>query len=429
MLNRGETPRFHFRLLEDTTMNLTVSRHHLTYQPYPTHFGGYHGGFQAPQPLGGRRPGVGSMIGGVVGAVLGQMLCPIPFLGAMLGGLLGSMFGSMLDNLFGGSAPCCCHNMGQQYGPYNQQMGADYGYPMPYPYLPQGFPNPHCGHAPLFPEQCAPRRTWDLPRVGPSERISSPEIAPGTRQEIEVRNQPAQVRVETEIRRAPDGTSQQVTDVQNRRNPDAAIDTTTTVGPGGRIDTVSTPVPGGVQNDTLAQNADGTAVTRETTLARENRTDVVLTDVDAAPGNLQVVANNETVVVNNPGSPAAGPVQNQIDISEASSDGLFENLGRGIASLNPFAREEPRQAVAIEGAGQVHVSRNEEGQATVTVANGGHHQTVLTTAGDTDDSFIERAGEAVDNTLSTIGNAVGDATEAVGNAASGAWNTVTGWFR
>ena len=95
--------------------------------------------FQANSPLGAKRPGMGRLIGGLVGSVLGQILCPIPFVGAMLGGLIGSMFGSMLDNLFATSAPCCCHNMGQQYGPMNGQMAYNYGYPVEQPYLPRGF--------------------------------------------------------------------------------------------------------------------------------------------------------------------------------------------------------------------------------------------------------------------------------------------------
>lgn len=404
-------------------MNLTVNRFHSPYQSFPTNNSCGYDGFSTPQPLGAPRSGIGRMLGGVVGAVLGQMMCPVPFLGAMLGGLIGSMFGSMLDNIFGSSAPCCCHNMGQQYGPYNQQMGMDYGYPMPaYPYPPQGFPNPDYGQwGPAFPPQAPPLMPWGLPR------ISSPDVAPGRSEEISVRNRPAGVRVDTEMHRGQDGTSVQVTDVQNRRNPDAALDTTTAVGPGGRIDTVSRPVEGGVQTDTLAQNGDGTAATRETTLAREDRTDVVLTDVDGAPGNMQVVANDDTVVVTNPGSPNGGPVQNQVDISEESSDGLFENLGRGVANLFG-GEEEPRQPIAVNGADQVHVSRNEEGQATVTVGRDGQHHEVLTTAGDTDDSLIERAGEVVDDTISAVGNAVGDAAEAVGDVASRGWRTVRGWF-
>lgn len=437
-------------------MNLTVCRHNSAYPAYHSNeiiHQGYDP-FQAPSPLGMRKPGMGSMLGGVVGAVLGQMLCPVPFLGAMLGGLIGSMFGSMLDSIFGASAPCCSHNMGQQYGPYNQQMAFDYGYPTQLPYLPQGFPNPPCGcGGPLFPPQRKPLQPWGLPRVGPSEEISSREVAPRTREEISVRNRPEGIRVDTEIRRRPDGVSEQVTDVQNRRNPDAAIDTTTRVGPGGTIETVSTPIEGGVQNDTVAVNANGTAATRETTLAREERTDVVLTDVDSAPGNMEVVADENRVVVTNPGTPDAGPVQNEVDISESSSDGFFENLGRRISGGD----EEPAPAVAVDGVGQVHVSRNEEGQATVTVANGGDHQHVLTTAGDTDDGIIERAGEVVDNTISAVGNAAGDvvdavgdaahavgdavgdaahavgdavggAANAVGDAASRGWSTVRGWF-
>lgn len=107
------------------------------------------------------------MLGGLVGSILGQMMCPIPFLGALLGGMIGSMFGSMLDNMFGAGAPCCCHNMGQHYGPYNAQMGFEYGYPMDYPYAPPGFHNPHYGCAPpLFPNYQPPVAPHGLPQLG-----------------------------------------------------------------------------------------------------------------------------------------------------------------------------------------------------------------------------------------------------------------------
>jgi hypothetical protein len=109
---------------------------------------------------------MGRLIGGIVGSILGQIMCPIPFVGAMLGGLIGSMFGSMLDNLFASSAPCCCHNMGQQYGPMNGQMGYNYGYPMAQPYVPQGFHNPQYGTAPpLFPQYEPPVAHHRLPQV------------------------------------------------------------------------------------------------------------------------------------------------------------------------------------------------------------------------------------------------------------------------
>lgn len=153
-------------------MNLTVNRHQGSYYSNPYQQGPtccpQRNPFQGSTGLGSRRPGMGRLIGGIVGAVLGQMLCPIPFVGAMLGGLIGSMFGSMLDNVFAGSAPCCCQNMGQQYGPYNANMGMNYGYPMELPYIPQGFHNPHYGETsrPLFSEKQPPIASYGLPQIG-----------------------------------------------------------------------------------------------------------------------------------------------------------------------------------------------------------------------------------------------------------------------
>ena len=125
--------------------------------------------FQAPSPLGQRRPGLGQLLGGIVGAALGQMMMPIPFLGAMLGGLIGSMLGSMMDNILGSTgAPCACHNMGQHYGPMNQDMAANYGYPQDISYLPQGFYNPSYGAAPpLFPQYDRPGVQYSTPQYDP----------------------------------------------------------------------------------------------------------------------------------------------------------------------------------------------------------------------------------------------------------------------
>lgn len=124
-------------------------------------------GFQPTSPLGRPRSSMGRMIGGLVGAIVGQMLCPIPFVGAMLGGMIGSIFGGMLDNLFAGSRPCCCHNMQQNYGPHNANMGFNYGYPIDMPYLPQNFPNPDFGSCPpMFPNGQPPVADYNLPQVG-----------------------------------------------------------------------------------------------------------------------------------------------------------------------------------------------------------------------------------------------------------------------
>lgn len=150
-------------------MNLTINRYnsHAQYSPFQPSCAPENNFFSAPSPLGQQRPGIGSFIGGLVGSILGQVLCPVPFLGAMIGGVIGSMFGSMLDSLLQMGAPCCCHNMGQNYGPMNQSMAGCYGYPGQYPYLPPNFHNPPYNQAPpLFPTHEPPVAPGRFPELG-----------------------------------------------------------------------------------------------------------------------------------------------------------------------------------------------------------------------------------------------------------------------
>lgn len=150
-------------------MNLTINRYQGQYplNPFQPACCAPPECYTPESPLGQPRPGIGSFIGGLVGSVLGQVLCPIPFVGAILGGMIGSMFGSMLDSLLQMGSGCCCHNMGQNYGPMNQSMGGCYGYPTDYPYLPQEFYNPAYGQAPpLFPTQEPPVAPGRFPELG-----------------------------------------------------------------------------------------------------------------------------------------------------------------------------------------------------------------------------------------------------------------------
>ena len=73
--------------------------------------------------------------------------------------------------------------------------------------------------------------------------------------------------------------------------------------------------------------------------------------------------------------------------------------------------------VTADGVGEVRVSKNDEGQATVSTVKGGEESELFTTAGDTDDTFVERAGEWVDESAAAVADGVGNA-----------WNSFTNWL-
>ena len=150
-------------------------------------------------------------------------------------------------------------------------------------------------------------------------------------------------------------------------------------------------------------------------MAGEQGTYSSVVDADGSP-NLQVVADNESVTITNPGRTEGGAVETQINISEQQTDGFFENGARRFTEF--FSGAEEQSTVNLAGAGAVQTEVDAEGAATVTVHDGETARTVLTTQGDYDDSLLERVGERVDQ-----------AVEVVGNTASRVWRRFTGWFR
>ena len=247
-----------------------------------------------------------------------------------------------------------------------------------------------------------------------SESLSNMDLKPGEQQETEVKNNEAGVAVESNMEKKKDGSSELDVATKNEKAPDADLKTETSVGKDGRIDSSATAVKDGVEVNTVAQNADGSAVTQEKIEAKEKSTDVSIKDIDRTGDNMKVEADTDAVKVTNPGSERAGDVTSKVDISESGSDGAFENFGRGVAEFFGYESEEVAP-VQADGVGEVRVNKNDEGQARVSTVKDGEENELFTTAGDTDDTFVERAGEAVDEGI-----------DWVGDQAKGLWNWVTG---
>ena len=249
-----------------------------------------------------------------------------------------------------------------------------------------------------------------------SESLSSMDLKPGEQQETEVKNNEAGVQVDSNMEKKKDGSSELNVDTKSEKAPDADLSTKTTVPEGGRTDSSATVVEGGADVNTVGQNKDGSAVTQERIEAREDRTDVSIKDIDRTGDNMAVAADGNTVNVTNPGSEKGGDVKSEVDISEASSDGFTENLGRNVAEFFGFGGEEVAP-VQADGVGEVRVSKNDEGQATVSTVKAGEESELFTTAGDTDDTFVERAGEWVDESAAAVADGGGNA-----------WNSFSNWL-
>ena len=200
-----------------------------------------------------------------------------------------------------------------------------------------------------------------------------------------------------------DGSSELNVKTDNKENPDAGLSTKTEVGKDGRIDTNSTATKDGVKTNTVAQNSDGSAVTQETQNATKEKTEVNIKDIDRRGDNMDVTATPDTVTAVNKGSEKGGDVTSTVDISEKSSDGMFENGAAWLADKFGYGPE-AQEPVNVQGAGEVNVVKNSEGQATVS-ADG---EEILKTAGDTDDTWLERRGEDVDEALATVKNKATD---------------------
>ncbi len=257
-----------------------------------------------------------------------------------------------------------------------------------------------------------------IPGRNDSESLSSMDLKEGESQTSEVTNNEVGVGTESKMEKKDDGSSELGVKTNNKQNPDAELSTQTKVGEGGRIDTNSTATEKGVETNTVAQNADGSAVTQERQTATADGTKAQFRDIDKTGDNLDVRATPERVDIANKGSESAGDVTNSVDISESSSDGIVENGARWVAEKFGFTSE-PQAPVDFSGAGEVNVSKNDDGQATVSATKDGEESELLKTAGDTDDTLLERGGEFVDESFAAAKETLTDLLSSVGNFFSG----------
>lgn len=260
-----------------------------------------------------------------------------------------------------------------------------------------------------------PGQNLQVPTREKSESLSSKDLKAGEEQTSQVNNKEAGVTTDSKMSRDGDGNNRLDVGVSNKENPNAGLSTTTTAPADGRIDSNSRVTESGTETNTVAMNGNGSAVTGEQIQAAQDSTSVTISDLDKNK-NLGVEANEDTVNVTNPGNGKSGDVNSQVDISERSQDGFFENVGRSVNDFF-FGAPEKQEGGSAQGASDVQVTRDAQGRATVTATVNGERKEIIQTAGDTDDSFMERVGSTVDG-----------AASAVGNAASSAWDTVTGWF-
>ena len=250
-----------------------------------------------------------------------------------------------------------------------------------------------------------------IPQRANSKSMSSEDLKNGQSSGTEVSNKEAGVSNTAVMSKDDQGATRLAQSVDNKANPDAGLSTGTSVGEGGRIDSSASKVEGGVESNTVAMNKNGSAVTQERVEGSANGTTATIKDIDRGGDNLSGVATADGVTVSNPGSNGSGNVNSSINYSEKSTDGLLERAG-GWANGKVgqlFGKSQPAQApVNFQGAGQIDVSRGKEGQATVSgTSSNGQSNTLLKTAGDTDDSWIERAGEWGDERVEDVSSAVG----------------------
>ncbi len=293
-----------------------------------------------------------------------------------------------------------------------------------------------------------------IPSRANSESLSSMDLQNGESQKSEVSSEQAGVTTESEMSKDKDGNSTLDVKVNNDNSKDAGLSTETKVGEGGRIDTNSTGTDKGVETNTVAMNKNGSAVTQERIDATADGTDVKIKDIDRTGDNLHGTADANSVQVTNPGTGNSGDVTSKVDISERSTDGFLENMGRDVAEFFGYKGQESGSA-SFEGAGEININRGKEGETSVSSTTNGKTEELLRTAGDTDDTLLERAGEwgderiqdvvdvtkagvkiagqvatqvgeTVSNGIDTAGHYAGKAAGAVGDVAEAGWNKVTG---
>ncbi|MCE7872434.1 hypothetical protein DYH09_18930 [bacterium CPR1] len=234
---------------------------------------------------------------------------------------------------------------------------------------------------------------------GNAEAVSTKDLKAGETATASVGDDRAGI--DLTAKKAENGTQTVNAETRND-NRDAGVSTESTVGEKGRIDAVASSEGDTSRAQVVAKNSDGSAMTRTDVTAKPDNSEVSVTDIDRK-ANLGVTVTDDQVQVNNPGAKKGDDVGTTVDISEKSSDGFFENAGRGIYEFFGGSKPEEKPATEVANARQVQVTKNGEGQATVTTTGADGKKTTRTTAGDTDDSWVERAGEGIDDATTWVG--------------------------
>lgn len=250
------------------------------------------------------------------------------------------------------------------------------------------------------PNVIQPGQELNVPSKEKSESVSSMDLKNGQSQTAKVDT--GEVSIDTKMAKDKQGNISATT---SANAGDASISSKTEVPTGGRADTAVFQDGDSVKAQTVAMNKDGSSKSQIDTETKPGASSVTVTDIDSKKG-MGVKADSNNVEVKN------GDVKTNVDISEASSDGFFENAGRGISDWFTGKKADDT-VVNAQGATSVTATKNDEGQATVTATVDGKKKTLLETAGDTDDSWLERAGEGVDNFFGAIGGwfSGGESTE------------------
>ena len=247
------------------------------------------------------------------------------------------------------------------------------------------------------PNVIRPGQELVVPSKEDSESLSSKDLGNGHSQTASVKAD--DVSIEAKMDKAKDGTTTATT---TAKADDASLSSQTTVSEKGRVDTSISKEGDAVKAQSVAISGDSTAVSQVDTKTKPGSTSVAVSDLDSNK-NLSVTADSENVEVTNKARTKGDNVTTNVDISESSSDGWFENTGRSV--YNWFGGETKKpDSVSLTGASEVKATKNDEGQATVTAKVDGKNKTLLETAGDSDDSWLERAGESVDNFWGSAGD-------------------------
>lgn len=247
------------------------------------------------------------------------------------------------------------------------------------------------------PNVIQPGQSLTVPTREGSESLSSMDLEAGETQSSKVRNEQAGIQTDSTMSKDESGTSKLDIKVNNDNNRNTELSSQTTSE--GRIDTTTRTTDGGTESNTVSMNQNGTAVSQERITAEKDGTEVHVKDIDGNV-NMSVSADANTVRIKNPGS-GAGDIDMELDISEESSDGRLENLGRKINDFLFGPGEQP-EGGSVEGASDVRVTKDAQGRTVVTATVNGEEKVIVSTPGDTDDSFLERVGATLDDGASRV---------------------------